>query len=431
MKVGRGHAYRIRKERIITSVVTWGVALASLVGILVRPKRSPEWAWALGGAAVLVAIGSVSVPAAWHAVARGTDVYLFLVGMLVLAELARASGVFDWLATLAVRAAEGSATRFFAIVFGVGVVVTAVLSNDATAVVLTPAVAAAARKARTAPLPHLYACAFVANAGSFVLPISNPANLVIFGGAMPPLPTWLATFALPSFGALLLTFVALRIVWRRDLAASVATDLAPVALSLAGKTSLGAIVLAAIALGLASSRGLPLGAVTAACAAIAFVVAVGVERKLAGIVRQVSWGVIALVAGLFVLVAGIDATGVLASARAAVVALSGAPPWQAIAVAGTTTALVSNVTNNLPSGLLSGLALAGAPHPIALAAATAIGIDLGPNLSVTGSLATILWLIALRRDEIAVGPWTFLRIGAVVMPPALFAALGLLALLVR
>lgn len=411
--------------------MTWGIAIASLTGLLLRPWRSPEWAWALGGAIALVAFRLISLPEAAHAVARGTDVYFFLVGMLVLSELARTAGLFDWLAALAVRAAGGSAGRFFAIVFGVGVVVTAVLSNDATAVVLTPAVAAAARTARTKPLPHLYACAMVANAASFVLPISNPANLVIFGSAMPPLPQWLATFALPSLGAIAVTFASLRWIWRRDLATTVATDVAPVVLGAAGRTSFVAIVLTAIALGIASSRGLPLGEVTAAAAALAFVACAIVDRKLVRIFAHVSWGVLPLVAGLFVLVSGIDRTGVLTSARAAVSALGATAPWHAIALAGGATALISNVTNNLPAGLLSGLALAGAKHTLAVAGATTIGIDVGPNLSVTGSLATVLWLVALRRENVTVTPLAFLRVGSIVMPLALVAALGFLAVVVR
>ncbi len=121
------------------------------------------------------------------AIGRGTDVYLFLTGMMVLAELARREGVFDWVATCAVRAARGSRMRLFALVYAAGIAVTTVLSNDATAVVLTPAVAVAVRKAKAEPLPYLLACAFIANAASFVLPISNPANLVVFAGEIPAL----------------------------------------------------------------------------------------------------------------------------------------------------------------------------------------------------------------------------------------------------
>ena len=106
----------------------------------------------------------------------GTSVYCFLAGMMLLAELARQHGVFDWLAALAMEHAQGSQARLFMLVYGIGIVVTLLLSNDATAVLLTPAVLAVVRRAKTSPLPYLFACAFIANAASFVLPISNPAN---------------------------------------------------------------------------------------------------------------------------------------------------------------------------------------------------------------------------------------------------------------
>src|SRR6266446_5599132 len=105
------------------------------------------------GAAGLVVLGLVPWREALDAASRGTDVYLFLAGMMLLAELARQQGVFDWLAALAAKQARGSADRLFTLVFGVGTVVTVFLSNDATAVVLTPAVYAAAKAAKAEPLP--------------------------------------------------------------------------------------------------------------------------------------------------------------------------------------------------------------------------------------------------------------------------------------
>jgi len=123
----------------------------------------------------------------WRAIGKGTDIYLFLAGMMLLAELARREAVFDWLAGLAVRAARGSPPRLFMLVYAVGILVTVFLSNDATAVVLTPAVYAVVKKARTTALPYLLSCAFIANAASFVLPISNPANLVVYGKQLPSL----------------------------------------------------------------------------------------------------------------------------------------------------------------------------------------------------------------------------------------------------
>lgn len=170
-----------------THVATWAVADISTAGVILRPWRVPEAVWALAGALLLVLTGLLSHSDAARAVGKGHDVYLFLGGMMVLAELARREGLFDYVAAHAVRRAKGSATRLFTLVYAVGVLVTVFMSNDATAVVLTPAVYAAAKKAGVKPLPYLFACALVANAASFVLPISNPANLVIFGDQLPAL----------------------------------------------------------------------------------------------------------------------------------------------------------------------------------------------------------------------------------------------------
>jgi arsenical pump membrane protein len=84
----------------------------------------------------------------------------------------------------------------------------------------------------------------------------------------------------------------------------------------------------------------------------------------------------------------------------------------------------SNLINNLPVGLIGANALHTAAVSGDPANAMLIGIDLGPNLSVTGSLATLLWLIALRRENVEVGAWRFFKIGVIAMP----AALGLAVL---
>jgi len=126
--------------------------------------------------------------------------------------------VFDFLAGRAARLAGGSAMKLFALVYGVGTVVTVFMSNDATAVVLTPAVFAATKAAKVKdPLPYLLICAFIANAASFVLPISNPANLIIFRDHMPPLLQWLGRFALPSILSIAVTYAVLRFTLRDSL----------------------------------------------------------------------------------------------------------------------------------------------------------------------------------------------------------------------
>src|SRR5207245_3440131 len=185
--------------------------ILATAGVIVRPFRLPEAIWSLAGAVALVLFGLLPPGDALNGARKGVDVYLFLIGMMLIAELARLEGLFDYLAALAVEYAGGSPQRLFLLIYLVGTIVTVLLSNDATAIVLTPAVYAATRAAGAKPLPYLFVCAFIANAASFVLPISNPANLVVFGARMPHLIEWLRLFALPSLASILLTYVVLRV----------------------------------------------------------------------------------------------------------------------------------------------------------------------------------------------------------------------------
>jgi arsenical pump membrane protein len=93
-------------------------------------------------------------------------------------------------------------------------------------------------------------------------------------------------------------------------------------------------------------------------------------------------------------------------------------------ITGFAVGVANNLVNNLPLGLIAGSTVHAAHASGAIASAVLIGIDLGPNLSITGSLATILWLIALRKENLDVSFWDFLKVGMVAMPIALLAALG-------
>jgi arsenical pump membrane protein len=370
----------------------------------------------------MVVCGLLPVSQAGHAVLKGTDVYLFLTGMMLLAELARRDGVFDWLASLAVAAAKGSRARLFTLVYIVGIGVTVFLSNDATAVVLTPAVYAAVQKARTKALPYLFICAFIANAASFVLPISNPANLVVYGKNLPPLLEWLRTFLLPSLGSIAVTYAALRWVLRKDLTGRVEDGEKPESLSKEGRLAAWGIVGTAVILIAASGFGLDLGLPTCVSAAIAVLMTTRAKACALGeIVKGVSWSVLPLVAGLFVLVEAGNRAGAL-DALAGIFRWCAATPHFGALAASFGIAGLSNLVNNLPSGLLAGGAIQASPLPAHIRDAVLIGVDLGPNLSVTGSLATVLWLIALRREGEEVSSWQFLKVGLVVMLPALLVA---------
>ncbi|MDB5761010.1 MAG: Arsenical pump rane protein [Herminiimonas sp.] len=407
-------------------IITCLIAAASTLGIIVRPFKVPEAVWALLGAFALCALGLLSWTDALHAAGNGTEVYLFLTGMMIASELARKEGLFDFLAALAVRRAAGSARRLFLLVYGVGIVVTVFMSNDATAVVLTPAVFAAAKAAKADdPLPYLYICAFVANAASFVLPISNPANLVIFQDRMPTLLVWLSHFALPSVLSIGATCIALRIAQRRALMRPIAQHIDVPPLSPSGKMAGYGIALMALVLLAVSGLDMALGWPTF-LAGVGTLAAVCLRKRTAPWphLTEISWGVLPLVAGLFVLVEGLQRTGLLAELARALHDGARYAPGLTVWLAGIGVALGSNLINNLPAGLIAGSTASAAHASGQITSAILIGVDIGPNLSVTGSLATILWLAALRREGQKVSAWAFLKLGCVVMLPALLLALG-------
>ena len=408
----------------VSAVLIWTISLASILCMLLRPRRIGEAYWVCGGAILLVLTRLIQLPQAGHAICKGLDVYLFLTGMMILAELAREEGVFDWVADVAIHHASNSPGRLFVLIYLVGTLVTAFLSNDATAVVLTPAVLAVVRNAKVDPKPYLLACAFIANAASFVFPISNPANLVVFDQHMPPLGIWLRIFLLPSTASILLTFLCLRWVSRKELRGEMRGEVKRVLLSTEGKLAFVGLVIAAAALVSSSALGLSLGAPTCCAAAFAMAVVAWRDRSIPlKVAKGVSWSVLPLVAGLFVIVEALQNAGLLPLGLTGLRTLAETTTWFAKGTGSLVVALLANGMNNLPIGLMSGAAIRHAEETSVVAHAILIGVDLGPNLSVTGSLATILWLIALRREKVEITAWEFFKIGIIAMPLALIASL--------
>jgi arsenical pump membrane protein len=409
------------------------IVAVSIALMLTRPRGIPEVWWISGGALLLVLLRLVPLKLAGQAIAKGSDVYLFLLGMMLLSELAREQGVFDWVASVAVRGAKGSCSRLFLLVYGVGTLVTIFMSNDATAVVLTPAILTAVRKAKVSPLPYLFVCALIANAASFVLPISNPANLVVFHNGMPPLGTWLADFGIPSLLSILVTFFVMRFMFRDDLYKSIDCEVEDTRLSGNGKLVLGGLALMIAVLLTASALNRDLGLPTCLAALlITAVVSIKAKSNPAKLAREISWSTLLLVAGLFVMVDAVESQGALNLTQQWLAWTSHLGQNLGALVVGFVVGIANNIVNNLPLGLIAGGTIQAAHTKGLIANAVLIGVDLGPNLSVTGSLATILWLLALRKDsgeepggeKLDVSFSKFLKVGAVAMPVALLAALG-------
>lgn len=358
----------------------------------------------------------------WRAAAEGRDVYLFLLGMVALAELAATQGVFGYFAAALARKTPLSGRSVFWVTYAAGVVVTTFLSNDATILLLTPAALALARRANVPALPAAYGTAFVANAASFVLPISNPANLLLY----PKLPSpaeWMASFLLSSAAAIAITGALLYFFFRREIAAVQRDadgagddpDVSP-ALGL----TVWLVALSCAALVAAASLHANVGLTAFACAAVSLAAVSFVRRDaVPAVLREGQWSIVPLVAVFLIAVHFADRFGAVRFAHAGIEQFSAFPhPLSALATGGAIAAL-ANAINNLPAAVLAHYAATGNP-------AVLVGIDLGPNIALSGSLATIIWVRLLRKAGERVSAAHFFFIGITVTVPALACALAVL-----
>ena len=198
----------------------------------------------------------------------------------------------------------------------------------------------------------------------------------------------------------------------RELQGNVENGCGVEALSNAGRSAAWGIIGTGAILLTASAFGLKLGLPT--CIAAMSVVLIAARAKghaIREIAKGVSWNVLPLVAGLFVLVEALNRAGALHDVGIALRWCAGLPHVAGSLAASFGIAGLSNVMNNLPSGLLAGGALQAVQAPAFVRDSILIGVDLGPNLSVTGSLATVLWLIALRREGEEISGLQFFKTG--------------------
>ena len=234
---------------IVRNLVGLGIAAMATAGVL-RPFAWPEFIWAITGAVLLIVLNLLPAAEALAAVARGTDVYLFLIGMMLLAEVARKEGLFDWLAAEAAKLARGSATRLFSLVFGVGTIVTVFLSNDATAVVLDPSGRRRGQGGKSGRSAALFAHLRLHRQRRQLRPADlepgEPGDLRQFTCRSSL--DWLRSFALPSLLSVLATYALLRWSQRSLLRQPLSTVIAVPDLTAAGKLSAIGIAATAVVL---------------------------------------------------------------------------------------------------------------------------------------------------------------------------------------
>ncbi len=405
-------------------ILALALLVVSLGAAVARPRWLPEAVAAAGGGAVLVASGAISVAGARHALADLAPTVGFLAALLVLAEGCRREGLFAAAGALMARHARGRPRRLLALVFGVAAAVTAVLSLDATVVLLTPVVFATATRLRTSPRPHVYACSHLANSASLLLPVSNLTNLLAFGTSGLSFTRFAALMALPTLAVLAVEWLAFSRFFATELdrpraarrAVAEARPLPPPRAALA--------VLALTLAGFALSAPLGLAPAWVAAAGAAAITVPALLRGAAApaaLARAAEPGFLVFVLGLGVIVATASDRG-LASAVHAV--FPDGDSLAALLLAAALAALLANLVNNLPATLiLVPVAAVAGPLPVL---AVLIGVNVGPNLTYAGSLATLLWRRVLHRGDTDVALGEYVRLGALTVPAGVIGATVLL-----
>jgi arsenical pump membrane protein len=420
--------------------LTTAIAVALLAAVLVfatlRPRRLPEAVAAVPAATLIVLLGLVTWRQALDELGALGPTVGFLAAVLVLAHAADRAGVFRWAGALATRISRGSAQRLLAVVFLIASVTTAVLSLDATVVLLTPVVLLTAQTLRVRPRPHVYACTHLANSASLLLPIANLTNLLAFAASGVSFVRFAVLMSLPWIVAIAIEYVIFRrffvddlLTGRQDGPGSTdfpAAEGDPDPSPQAPKFALS--VVAATLVGFALLE--PVG-IAPAWVALAGALVLGVRD-----VVRTETGERGRVAGrlflasnpmfcAFVFALGIVVLAVRNTGLGHLVAdlAPSSPTIGGLLIAAALAAVLANLLNNLPATLLLVPVVA---HSPGLVFAVLLGVNIGPNLTYVGSLATLLWREVLHARDHRPDTRTFLALGALTVPACLMATCGAL-----
>jgi arsenical pump membrane protein len=401
--------------------VALALALAVLAGTLAaavtRPPYVSEAVAATVGAVGLVIVGALGASRAGDALRELAPTVGFLAALLLIADGCRREGLFAAMGAIMARGSRGSPQRLLAFVFAIAAGITAVLSLDATVVLLTPVVFATAARMRTSPKPHVYACSHLANSASLLLPMSNLTNLLAFHATGLSFARFGALMALPTIAAVAVEWVVLRRFFTVDLERPRRRASRP------ARPALPRFALAVLALTLAGfglSSAVAIEPVWVAAAGAAAITVPALARRTttpAPLARAIEPGFLVFVLGLGMIVHAASDNGLASAVRAVLPDGGSLPDLLAIAAL---SAILANLVNNLPATLMLVPVAAAAGHGPVLA--MLIGVNVGPNLTYVGSLATLLWRRVLHADDSDVELSEFVRLGALTVPATLVVA---------
>ncbi len=401
--------------------------------IVLKPKRINEAQAALIGAAltiifllkpdnVLEALG-ISTPEAPQPLVTTWNVVVILATLMVISSLLDDYGFFEYVATRAIRASKNSGKRLFLYTYLVVSAISFFAGNDVVILTTTPIILIFCRNARIDPKPYMFASFFAANTFSMPLYIGNLTNILIGDSLHLDYFGFTRYMLLPTLVASVVNYSLLKYIFRKDIPESFGLhDNGRVTLGNKSLVALGLLVLFGVIVlgGAANYLKIPLSIVTLGGALILLVS----ERRVVHRLKRVSWNVVLFVIGLFIVVKGLEVSGVAEAAGEFMFSHIG----NNLAVASFSVSLLSafmcNLVNNIPmtAMMLSIIHHAPLTQQMNFGYALVIGSNLGANFTTFGALAGILWLESARRYGWSTTMTDLLKVGLIVTPIAILGA---------